>query len=211
MVNNILVIIGLLLGCLLHEGVSNVIFSNPTVFHSRMKLWYLEYCNIGYQTPGTRSIPCVTLTPQQNIVSTAVAFTEYSKPSVSIFRMELDVSYFTDPTTTFNINIVYYNPVAGMYIGVFLVVIKQQTTNLYIDLVNLSNCYLINSLEWGTGSTLDIHSPTSGTNIQSVDLTTKSIFTTVLTDLITIPFVSSWRIVTPYNSSQNFNDAYVPI
>ena len=49
---------------------------------------------------------------------------------------------------------------AGMYIGVFLVVIKQQATNLYIDLVNLSNWYFIDSLEWGSGAPLDSFSPT---------------------------------------------------
>lgn len=44
---------------------------------------------------------------------------------------------------------------AGMYIGVFLVVIKQQATNLYIDLVNFSNWFVIDSLEWGSGTPLD--------------------------------------------------------
>ena len=75
------------------------------MFHSRKKKSYLEYCNIGFHGAGTRIIPCVTPTPQQNIISTAVAFTEFSKPDGATFRLALSVLYASDPATTFNINV----------------------------------------------------------------------------------------------------------
>jgi hypothetical protein len=51
----------------------------------------------------------------------------------------MSVSYASDPTSSFNVNLIYQNPVAGMNLGVFVVVIKSQPTDLYIDLINFSN------------------------------------------------------------------------
>ena len=105
MINNELLMIGILFTCLFCYTISDTIFGNPTVFHSRKKNWYLEYCNIGFQNAGTRNFLCVTPTPQSNIINTAVAFTEFSKPQIAVFRLGLSVIYASDPTTTFNIKV----------------------------------------------------------------------------------------------------------
>jgi hypothetical protein len=47
----------------------------------------------------------------------------------------MSISYSSDPATSFNIQVIFQNPIAGMNIGIFFIVIKKQVTDLFIDLI----------------------------------------------------------------------------
>ena len=89
---------------------------------------FVEYCSLGYITPGANGLTCTTSVPQQNLLRTALALAEFGKFSGSIFRFSLTIDTWTDPTTSFPITLYYSNPIVGMKIGFFLVVIKAQST-----------------------------------------------------------------------------------
>ena len=155
---------------------------------------YLEYCFLGFHQPGTRTIPCTTPTPQVGIISTGVAIIEYSKPGGAQFRFQLSVSHAADPTTTFNINLNYQNPVAGMNMGIFLVVIKKQPNGLYVDLINFSKCFQY-SLGWPGGTFLDNYNNVYKSDTKQFDVSQDTIFTFGTAGLIAIPFASYWEMI----------------
>ncbi len=59
----------------------------------------------------------------------------------------------TSPTSSFGVTLEYENPGNGMKMGFFLVVIKDQTTQKFVDLINFCIFYL--KIAWGAGSNFD--------------------------------------------------------
>ena len=82
-----------------------------------------------------------------------------------------------------------------MRMGLFLIVIKTQTTDLFIDLVNYSNSFSYSDIPGGTS--LDNNNNVPKSDSKQFDISQVTIFTGGTAGLIAIPFVSWFKLMGP--------------